>query len=67
MDVKTSAIGLMLAALFALIPGAIAKKRGYLFLGWWCYGVLIWPVAILHALLLKPRRKTIMQTMPKPQ
>jgi hypothetical protein len=59
MDTKTSVVGLVLAALIGLIPAAIAKKKGYSFVGWWCYGLLIWIVAIPHALLLKTNRKAV--------
>jgi hypothetical protein len=53
MDVKTSIIGLVLAAVLGMIPATIAKRKGWSFVGWWCYGFLIWIVALPHALLLK--------------
>jgi hypothetical protein len=40
--------------LIALIPAAIAKSKGRSFLAWWIYGVLLWIVAVVHAILLKP-------------
>lgn len=43
------------AGLFALIPAAVARRKGYSFLGWWCYGFLIWIAALPHALLLRPK------------
>jgi hypothetical protein len=37
---------------FALIPAAIARGKGRNGLEWWVYGFFIWPVALIHALLL---------------
>ena len=59
MDTKTSIIGLVLGAFLGLIPAAIAKKKGWSFFGWWCYGFLIWIVAIPHARFLKPNPKAV--------
>ena len=56
MDTKTSIVGLVLGAVISLIPAAIARRKGYSFIGWWCYGLLIWPVAIPHVLLIKPNK-----------
>lgn len=56
LDTKTSIIGLVAAASLGLLPATIAKKKGWSFIGWWCYGFLIWIVAFPHALLLKPNR-----------
>jgi len=57
MDTKTSIIGLAVGAAISLIPAALAKRKGYSFVGWWCYGLLIWPVAIPHVLLIHPKKK----------
>lgn len=46
---------LLTLALIALIPAVIAKNKGRSFIAWWIYGVLLWIVAIVHAILLKPR------------
>lgn len=59
MDTKTSIVGLVLGAVISLIPAAIARRKGYSFIGWWCYGLLIWPVAIPHVLLIKPNNKVV--------
>ena len=57
MDTKTSIIGLVVGAAISLIPAALAKRKGYSFVGWWCYGLLIWPVAIPHVLLIRAKKK----------
>lgn len=43
-------------ALIGLIPAYIAAGKGRKFGWWWLYGALIWIVAIIHAILLKPRQ-----------
>jgi hypothetical protein len=37
----------------AVVAGMIGKSKGRSFFPWFAYGFLIWPVAIVHALLLK--------------
>jgi hypothetical protein len=59
MDTRTSIVSLVLAAFLGLVPATIAKRKGWSFVGWWCYGFLIWIVAIPHALLLKRHRKAL--------
>jgi hypothetical protein len=48
-------IGLLLAA---LIPAYIASIRGYSFLGFYIFGVFLFPIALIVSivLLLMPRR-----------
>jgi hypothetical protein len=36
----------------ALLPAFMASQKGRSFLVWWIYGVLLFPVALVHALLL---------------
>jgi len=38
------------------IPAIIAKKKGRNFLGWWVYGGALFIFALIHAILLKPRK-----------
>lgn len=42
------------AAILGVIVGMIAKSKGRDFLPWWLYGALIFIVAIVHVLLIKP-------------
>lgn len=46
------------ALLFAVgfLPGAIARSKGRAFWPWWLYGVVLFPVALVHSLLLRPDR-----------
>jgi len=46
-------------ALLGLLPAAIAYVRGLPFITWWLYGVLIWPVALIHVFFAKPGSVTI--------
>lgn len=52
----------ILIILFGLIgstvPGFIASSKGRSFFLWYLYGVLIFPVAVIHSLLLKPNEHT---------
>jgi hypothetical protein len=45
---------LLYAVLLGLIPATVARHKGRSFLAWWAYGSAILPVALPHALLLKP-------------
>lgn len=38
----------------AVIPALIACCKGRSFKLWWIYGVLLFPLALIHSLLLKP-------------
>ena len=53
-------IMLFFAAILGLIPGFIAKSKGYSFGAWWLYGFLIFIVAIIHVLFI-PNKKNIEQ------
>lgn len=44
---------LLLASLIGLIPGFIARSKGYDFGHWWLYGFLLFIVAFPHSILLK--------------
>jgi hypothetical protein len=45
---------LPLAVLIGLIPAFIAKNKGKSFLLWWFYGAMLFIVALVHSLLIKP-------------
>ena len=48
------AMGLVIFwVVMGVIAGLIAKSRGRDMLPWTLYGIAIWPIAIVHALLLK--------------
>ena len=51
---------LFFAAILGLIPGFIAKSKGYSFSAWWLYGFLIFIAAIIHVLFI-PNKKNIEQ------
>lgn len=42
-------MGLML---IALVPAFIARMKGRGFGRWWVYAMLLWPVAMVHIMLL---------------
>jgi len=43
---------LVLAVLLGIAPGLIAHGKGRRFFPWWLYGVVLGPVALLHAIVL---------------
>jgi hypothetical protein len=43
---------IMLMALLALAPAMVASEKGCKPLNWWCYGFLLWIVAIVHAIII---------------
>lgn len=45
---------LFLAAVLGLLPAFIASSKGRSFFGWWIYGTLLFIVAIVHAIVIKP-------------
>ena len=51
---------LIWAILIGLIPGFIAKTKGYSFFSWWIYGALLFIIAIIHVFLI-PNKKNIEQ------
>lgn len=50
-----------LAAMIALIPANIAQNKGKNIFIWWLYGFLLFPIALIHALLLTPSQNAIDQ------
>ncbi|WP_186342771.1 zinc ribbon domain-containing protein [Raoultella ornithinolytica] len=45
---------LVIAALLGLIPAFIAQSKGRSFGAWWLYGFLLFIVAIIHVLFVRP-------------
>jgi ribosomal protein L37AE/L43A len=43
-------------AALALIPAYVARSKGRSFGGFWLYGFILWPVAIIHAVIMKAER-----------
>jgi len=54
-------VTLVVAAVLAFIPAFIARSKGRGFALWYLYGFLIWIVAFIHSLLLKPMPVTTLQ------
>ena len=42
------------AMVLGLIPAAVATRRGLDFVTWWLYGMLLWPVAVVHVFFATP-------------
>ncbi len=45
---------LIIWSLLGCLPGAIAQAKGRSFGGFWLYGVLLFPVALIHSLVMAP-------------
>ena len=41
-----------------VIPAVIAKNKGRSAFGFWLYGLLLFPVALVHSLVMKNENKT---------
>ena len=41
-----------------LMTALLARSKGRNFIGWWLYGALTFPIALLHALLMAPQKHT---------
>jgi hypothetical protein len=48
---------LILALLLGLAPGMIAHGKGRNFFAWWIYGVVLGPIALIHAMLLNGTKR----------
>ena len=48
---------LLLLLLLAIIPAVIAAKKGRNPFLWYVYGVALWIVALIHAIMLPPKRR----------
>ena len=49
------AVLLLLGFLLGLIPATVAQRKGRSFVGYWLFGVLLFPFALAVALLLPAR------------
>jgi len=45
---------LAVPAAFAAGPAVIAKAKGRHFWDWYVYGFFLWPIALVHALVMRP-------------
>lgn len=43
--------------LLGFLPAFIANSKGRGSCGWWIYSFLFWPIALIHALLMKAEPK----------
>ncbi len=52
---------LLVAELFGIIPGVIARNKGHSFYQWWLYGTCLLIVALPFAFLLRPNQAALAQ------
>ena len=48
---------LLLLFFLAILPAAIAQKKGESAFVWWLFGVLLFPIALLASVILKDKTK----------
>jgi hypothetical protein len=48
---------LLVGALLGFIPAMIASRKGGSFLVWWCYGTLVFLIALPHAILSRGNQR----------
>ena len=48
-------LGLLVLSAFAVIPAMIANEKGRPFGTWYLYSFLLWPIALVHAFILRKR------------
>ena len=55
LDAGSTLFILIILLLLAVIPARIAAKKGYSFAGFYIFGVFFWLIALIVALVLKPK------------
>jgi hypothetical protein len=45
--------------IMALVIGLVANSRGFSGFGWFLFGLIIWPLALIHLLMAKPNTKVV--------
>lgn len=58
---KTSVL-IVADILLAFIPAFIAKSKGRSFLIWYVYGLLLWIVALAHAVVANPTKEAVLKS-----
>lgn len=43
---------LLIGLVLGLIPAFIAKAKGQSFMAWWCYGGLLFIIALIHSIFM---------------
>jgi len=51
------AIGFVLACVMGLVVACVASEKAFWVPGWCFYGFVLWPIALGHVLVAKPKRK----------
>ena len=51
-------IALAFSAILGIIPGVIAKNKGYSFALWWFYGWMFFMIALIHSILIPDKNET---------
>lgn len=54
--------GVVLCFVMAIVVAAIAEKRGRSAGAWFLYGLFLWPVALIHALVMRPEQAILDRT-----
>jgi len=57
-------IGIFLALFVGLLPAYLAFRKGRNFFDWWVFGAVLFPVALVVVLLIKPRQEEEQEMKP---
>ena len=57
-------IGIFLALFVGLLPAYLAFRKGRNFFDWWVFGAVLFPVALVVVLLIKPRQEEKQEVKP---
>ena len=50
-------MGFVIWSVMGFVVACVADDKGFWVVGWFVYGVLLWPIALVHVLVAKPKGK----------
>jgi hypothetical protein len=55
-------MGFVVACVMGFVVACVASDKGFWVVGWFVYGVLLWPIAVVHVLVAKPKGKAALRS-----
>jgi hypothetical protein len=50
-------ISFVIWLVMGFVVACVANEKGFWVVGWFVYGILLWPIALMHVLIVKPNGK----------